>query len=226
MKTTNKNAFLKIGLPIIIVVLVLLVGALVLNFTVFRDFPSYDRYNVAKEQFTGDEIASLIYDGVTYTRVKNKDVYYPERYDLEKKEMTRPDVVLSWSGNATGLGTKTVYYSDTAENPLFIYSPRFNDLYLREDYNYMADTFVVEGTEIEISLSEIMTADSASHTTEIPCDDRTYIILVSKTNLNICCRLTAFMENGKAYTCIDFGYEAWALSDSLVERLTKAGFDL
>ncbi len=222
----KNKTFLKIGIPIIMVVLLLLIGALVINFVFFQDFPGYDLYNIAEEHFEGNEVKSITYHQMNYLRVENKDVYYPERYDSEKKEMTRPDVVLSWTGNATGIGDKNVYYSDTAENPLFIYCPKYNALYLRENYDYMEDTFVVQDTNVEISLSEIIKKDGASHTTTVHCDDRTYIILVSKTNPNICCRLTAFMENEKAYTCIDFGYEAWALSDSVIKKLAKAGFTL
>ena len=74
------------------------------------------------------------------------------------------DVLIGWEWELFGMGFLHLYYSNTSDNPMFIYENQtdYIELYIREDYNYETDTFVIEGTDQSFVFSDMLTlVDSA-----------------------------------------------------------------
>lgn len=116
--------------------------------------------------------------------------------DLNNKKNVEGDIFLSWDSNV--FGDFLVYYAETEENPLFIYETCSGDIFIREDYDYKSDTFVLEGTDLSIVFSECLTETytcsdlmGASHSNELT--------FVSKTNSRLKLLLKVFEQDGKWY---------------------------
>ena len=57
----------------------------------------------------------------------------------------------------------TKFYSDNLENPVFIYTIGGDtNMYLRQDYEYFTDTFVIDGTDAEIVWQDIFCGEKNS----------------------------------------------------------------
>ena len=105
--------------------------------------------------------------------------YNGQRYNLDALDLfdvgetafdvPEGDVLVGWDTLPFGLWYLDEYYSDTAEDPVFIYMPRLREVYLRSDYDYTTDTFVLNGTEHSFVFSDVLTLtgaisyDSVSH---------------------------------------------------------------
>ncbi len=62
---------------------------------------------------------------------------------------------LGWSGSEY-LSNSTVY-GDSEDKPLFLYFAETRSIYLRNDYDYTSDTFIIEGTDDTVVFSEALT---------------------------------------------------------------------
>lgn len=97
-------------------------------------------------------------DKVDFVSSGNKThhiVYADSKYLLHDESIISveisDDIFLGWVGSWFGYVNK--YYSSTMDNPLFIYETRMDFLYLREDYDFHTDYFVIDGTDSEILFS-------------------------------------------------------------------------
>lgn len=70
------------------------------------------------------------------------------------------DILVGWDSLPFGTWYLDKYYSNTADNPIFIYMSRLPDLYLRSDYKYEADTFILEGTDYSFVFSDMLCRSS------------------------------------------------------------------
>ena len=97
--------------------------------------------------------------------------YEGRRYNIDKLMLFKvkenihgiheDDILVGWDSLPFGIGYLDKYYSYTNDNPVFIYISRYDELYLRNDYNYEADTFIIEGTDTEFVFSDMLTLSSA-----------------------------------------------------------------
>ena len=106
-----------------------------------------DRVNFIRYE---DESECLEYMNAKYYPVELIELKYGDSFNY--KEDHCGYVFLSWSGFRWGYIDS--YYSTQEENPLFIFEATSTELYLREDFDYRSELFVVDGTDAEIAFSE------------------------------------------------------------------------
>ena len=92
------------------------------------------------------------YEGFDY----NIDKLKLFRVRESTREIPEDDVLVGWDALPFGIGYLDKYYSYTRDNPVFIYISRYNGLYLRSDYNYETDTFVIEGFDKEFVFEDML----------------------------------------------------------------------
>ena len=183
-----------------------------------------EKYDDSKKDIIKTETKEI--DGIQYV---TKLFYNDEEYILEDKEIffvTTPDlssvpdeedIAISWSGQR--FGYSTVYYSETDENPLFIYTPvSFHDVYFRSDYNYMTDTFCISGTNVEIVPSSIINFDNNIESLTDSYKATAKVRLISKINSRIKCDLEIFEYNDSWYSVVANSYYS-ELSSEIVQEL-------
>lgn len=150
--------------------------------------------------------------------------YNGQRYNLDGLDLfdvgettfdvPEGDVLVGWDTLPFGLWYLDEYYSDTAEDPVFIYMPRLREVYLRSDYDLEADTFVPEGNNRSFVFSDVLTLtgaisyDSVSHYEgEIP------VTLYSKAHPRLRISLRLF--------CVDGVWYAGGKSDSALFKVSE-----
>lgn len=148
-------------------------------------------------------VTKLFYNDVEYI-LDDKEIFFVTTPNLSSVP-DEDDTAISWSGSR--FGYSTVYYSETSENPLFIYTPvSFHDVYFRSDYNYMTDTFCVSGTNVDIVLSSIIDFDNNIETFTDSYQNSVKVRLISKTNSRIKCDLEIFEYNNSWYSVAGNSY--------------------
>lgn len=172
----------------------------------FRTWKSYqdeypDLYIKVKVVSDDEDSYHLEYNGQRYNWDKFELFELPVTgnltFDPIDECITEGDVLISWGCLPFGIiSYLDRYYSDTADNPVFIYNPRLYELYIREDYNYETDTFVIEGTEQSFVFSDMLTPSY----TECTCSfgnhpDSTIITMYSKAYPRLRIKLRVFCEN-------------------------------
>lgn len=117
-----------------------------------------------------------------------------ERHD----KANETDIELGWYYS---FPFSTRFYSYTSEKPFFIYSIGSDtDVYVRHDFDYRMETFVVDGTGLEIVFSDALT----------PSDDFVYdmtggyslrknVTLCYKLHPSLRARLNLFYKDGAYY---------------------------
>ncbi len=112
-------------------------------------------------------------------------------------DVCESDIAIGWEGSRFGYAE--VYYSNTTESPLFIYSWG-GGVYIREDYDAMSDTFTIEGTDLNMKISDFMAEDEIPAQNPVAHDDTKYVVLQSVTNnrLKFCVRL--YENQGEWYS--------------------------
>ena len=129
--------------------------------------------------------------------------YNGTRYNVDEPRLFRvrenmnkipkEDVLISWFW----LGYLDMHYSYTDDNPVFIYISRFYEVYLREDYDYLTDTFSIEGTDHQFVFSDMFIPSSAfSYSTLYSYPYETDITLYSTTCPRLQASLRIFRVNG------------------------------
>ena len=96
------------------------------------------------------------YEGVVY----NIDKLTLFRVRESTREIPEDDVLVGWDSLPFCIGYLDKYYSYTTDNPVFIYISGYNELYLRDDYNYETDTFVIEGSNKKFVFSDMLSLSS------------------------------------------------------------------
>ena len=156
--------------------------------------------------------------------------YNGQRYNLDALDLfdvgetsfdvPEGDVLVGWDTLPFGLWYLDKYYSDTAEDPVFIYMPRLREVYLRSDYDYTTDTFVLNGTEHAFVFSDVLTLtgaisyDSVSHYKgEIP------VTLYSKAHPRLRISLRLFCVDGVWYAGGNSHSALFLVSDVLLDMV-------
>lgn len=183
-----------------------------------------DKYASEKKNII--QVVTKEADGIIYT---SKLIYNNIEYIYHGEELffvTTPnlscipdekDIIISWHGFR--FGYSTMYYSETDVDPLFIYTPvHYHDLYFRYDYDYMADSFLIEGTDMEISLSQIISFDNKINSFPVSHESTVKVRLISQSNSRIKCDLEIFEYNNLWYSIAGQFYVT-ELSNNMVQEL-------
>ncbi len=111
-------------------------------------------------------------------------------------------------------------YSDTLDNPVFIYTlGSGNNVYFRHDYSYLTDTFVIENTTVEIVWEDIFsTKQNISHN---PSDIR--VTLHSKQYPRIKSKLQIVCVDNQWYVSLPNFQGVWTPSDEFLKILFDNG---
>ena len=127
------------------------------------------------------------------------------------------DIFLGWNGSWWGFQNQ--YYSDKADNPLFIYETRIDCLYFHEDYDYTKDVFVIENTADEIVWEDIFVFEQDG----IDFVDPIKVDLYSKQCSRIKTGLMVACVDNKWYVCFAEQNLVRRASDEFVKILSENG---
>lgn len=154
----------------------------------------------------------LIYDGEIYRRDET-----PLYLTCFRGNNETDDVLVSWSSALYYFE----YYANRAENPTYIYVPRYTWIYIRSDYDYMADTYTVENTEISFVLSDAMT--SVPYELGVLSGNTATITVISQECAKLRLTFTVARKDGYWYAVREDDKSYWRLTDAFAEELSQQG---
>ena len=172
----------------------------------------------------------IVSDGDSgYYAKYEKQRYYVDKSGLfyvreDMYNIPEGDVLVGWSSLPFGIWYLDKYYSYTTDDPVFIYISRYYELYLREDYDYETDTFIIEGTDTRFvfsdmfSLSDTFPYQSTSHYT-----GERNIVLYSEQYPRLRMPLRLFRMNGVWYAGGDRDNAIFEVSDDFWNLLGNGG---
>ncbi len=179
-----------------------------------------DLHNQIERVWNEDEFPHIMYQGDTYVYVGSTNLFRVDRYIAKDNSCRsyKDDILLSWNGYRYFWYTD-MYYSYTSEQPLFIYNGRMNEVFFREDYDYLTDTFVIRGTDAEIVWKDMFGDEYTGFTYGNPIE----VVVYPKQ----CPRIKTHFEltREKDQWCIylpDSG-KVWLASDEFIEILSSNG---
>ena len=170
-----------------------------------------------------------LHEKITISKSNGKDeyivyqdtIYYLDKYDLfylgthsSPNESKNEDILLSWNGSRFAY-TQT-FYSDTTESPLFIYEKQFCKVYLREDYDFKSDIFVIAGTNSKIVFSDAITENAIL---EVFPNYDVPITIYSEQCPRLRFDTDVFFYEGNWY--VTNGVDAFAITDKFVDLLIQ-----
>lgn len=156
------------------------------------------------------------YEGVDY----NIDKLKLFRVRESTHEIPEDDVLVGWNALPFGLGYLDKYYSYKNDNPVFIYISRYNELYLRNDYNYETDVFVLEGTNKEFIFGNMLSlSNDFSYDIFSIYSTQTDITLHSKQYPRLKIQLRFFCVNNIWYAGGESDDALFEVSDELLNML-------
>ena len=157
---------------------------------------------------SGQDPSHIVYKGKTYT--------FFDSTDFLSINTIKANTLVSWNGNRY-VGYVSEYYSYTLEEPLFIYYKSW--VFLREDYDYKADTFVIKNSSAEIVWKDMFGAEQTRFDFQSPIT----VELYSKQ----CSRIKATLEleyvEDHWYVSVPGSQSVWILSDEFAEMLSQSG---
>ena len=136
------------------------------------------------------------------------------------REIQEGDVLVGWDSLPFCVGYLDKYYSDTTENPVFIYLSRLPEVYLRSDYDYKADTFVLTGTDHQFVFSDMFTPSNAfSYDFVDHYTDEVDITLYSDMYPRLQISFRIFCKNNIWYAGGNSNFALFEVSDELLGML-------
>jgi hypothetical protein len=154
------------------------------------------------------DVSHVVYKGKTYT--------FFDSTDFLSINTKNANTLLSWNGHRY-VGYVSEYYSYTLEEPLFIYYKSW--VFLREDYDYKADMFVIKNSSAEIVWKNIFGTEQTRFNFQSPIT----VELYSKQ----CSRIKATLEleyvEDHWYVSVPGSQSVWILSDEFAEMLSQSG---
>ena len=162
-----------------------------------------------------DNPSHITYQGETYRFAGTLSAF---RVHIANDQSHKNDTMLSWNGSRY-FWYIDLYYSDRTDRPIFIYEERCHMVYFREDYDYLSDVFIVEGTNEEIVLANVLSVQQKSidfaHSIEVE--------LHSKQNPRIRMYIELGYLNDQWYLSWPHSDDAWIVSDTFVKMLSQNG---
>ena len=113
----------------------------------------------------------------------------------------------------------TKFYSDTSKNPIFIYSIGGDtNLYLRQDYDYKSDTYVVGDTSKTVVFAEVLTKSDCSYDDLQNHGESIKLVISLKNHPNMKLSLQ-LVEKNNIWYAIDANKESYVVSQSFLDFL-------
>ncbi len=179
---------------------------------------SEDKHNIIEVIWGEDDW----YESIVYSE-KN---YYMDKHEIfsvtdVSEKVNESDVILSWNGFRFGYIDS--YYSYTNDAPIFIYETRLKNIYFREDYDYMTDVFEIEGSEIKVSISELVDFDNEVWDYSA-LDVVAEFTLVSQTNTRIKCKVSICQIGDVFYSYVgSYPYYRMEIKQNTLQKLKENG---
>ena len=162
----------------------------------------------------GENNSELLYQGDKYYETPIFDVFKPTEYSGVKFEN---DIEL---GLYYSFPFSTMFYSNTSENPAFIYTiGGKTSMYLKQDYDYSTDVFVVENTDAEIVWEDIFIGEKSDVSPSALI--RVYLYSKQYPRIRTYFDLT-YVEN-QWYIFLPNSKNAWIASDGFIDILFENG---
>lgn len=155
------------------------------------------------------------YEGVDY----NIDKLKLFRVRESTSEIPKDDVLVGWDSLPLGMGYLDKYYSYTGDDPVFIYISRYDELYLRDDYDYETDTFVMDGSEFVFS-DMFTLSNEFSYDPFRPYPNEMDIIFCSKQYPRLQIPLRLFCVDDTWYVVGQSDKTLFEVSDEFLSMLT------
>jgi len=117
----------------------------------------------------------------------------------------------------------TYFYSETAENPVYIYSIGGDTgVYLKEDFDYQSEVFVIKGTSAKIVFSEAMAEPYPEYDPLTEFDSTIDLTMYSEKHPNLKASVLLLSENNDWYAVLASD-EAYLASQAFVNLLRENG---
>lgn len=117
----------------------------------------------------------------------------------------------------------TYFYSDTAENPVYIYSIGGDTgVYLKEDFDYQSELFVIKGTSAQIIFSEAMAEPYPEYDPLKESGRAIELVMYAEKHPDLKASVLLFSENNGWYAVLASD-EAYLASQALVSLLRENG---
>ena len=188
------------------------------SYTTWKDMTDAYPNQKGKVQVISDDGSNyhIEYEGNHY----NIDKLKLFRVKENTQEIPEDDVLVGWDALPFGIGYLDKYYSYTSDSPVFIYISRYNELYLRNDYNYEADIFVIKGTDQRFVFSDMFTLSNAfSYDSITHYADEIDIILYSDMYPRLQIPLRLFCVNNVWFAGGNSNFALFEVSDELLDLL-------
>lgn len=219
----------RIAIVLLILVILLVTRSCVVVFSAFND--SYQRWadmcdeypdQMGKVRLVSDDESEYYvkYEGQRY----NIDTLHLFRVREDVHNIPEGDVLVAWRSPLLGIWYLYKYYSYTADDPVFIYMSEYDELYLRENYRYETDTFIIEGTNDRFVFSDMFTvSETFSYNFTKYYSGERDIVLYSEQYPRLRMPLRLFRMNGVWYAGGDRDTAIFEVSDDLLDMLINSG---
>lgn len=115
----------------------------------------------------------------------------------------------------------TEFYSNTADNPVYIYSVGFdNCVYLKQGFDYKEEIFTINDTSLTIAYSDIATKDRFTYDPLTKYDYSKQLVMYSQSYPDFKISLQVFSENNNWYVAFRTN-EAYSASQAFITLLEK-----
>lgn len=171
-------------------------------------------YNKVEFVSVENEQHYVIYQNAKYYLDDNGFFQVTESHDA----IDENDVRLGWNGKMY----KNDYYSNTQEQPIFIYNLRLQEVYFREGYNYRSDLFIIEGTDSKICFSDAIVGIDSYFDSLVSGENEMNITLRSETNPRVCAPLELFSHEGIWYVRTHY-IRSFRISNEFITLLMQNG---
>ena len=171
------------------------------------------------------KVQSSVKDGKIILEYQEKTYYSTEEWLFDILP-SKEDVQIAWYP----VLWRSYYFSYSANQPAYIYDSRYAApdqtgkvmyVYVREDYDYETDTFVVEGTEVELPFSDLFGDERAQPDSWESRNSYCSLVLTSNAHPRLRIGGDVYFLGDQWYMIVT--NEAWVLSDEFAELLTDCG---
>lgn len=133
-------------------------------------------------------------------------------------EKSKEDVFIGWNGLRLGYVNK--YYSNTNMTPLFIYETRTGSVYLRDDYDYQSDVFIVSDTDSNIVFSDALIETDFIGSFSGTATNKASVVIYSELCHRLRINLNVFFEDNEWYAHIKNSGNVYIVTQNFVEILS------
>ena len=154
-------------------------------------------------------------NGEQYVLYQGKEYYSTSLFKTYRKA-NENDVEL---GYYYSFPFTTKFYSDSSGNPVFIYSNGGEtNFYLRQDYDYKSDTYVVGDTSKTVIFAEVLTKSDCSYDDLQNYGEPIKLVISLKNHPNMKLSLQ-LVEKNNIWYAIDANKESYVVSQAFLDLL-------